>query len=110
MSEDQRGLIDLLAADVVAYGDGGGKAAAFPRPVHGRDKVARLLLGPTARGGRVALAGMRLAEVNGQPGAVFFDPEGRPVVVVTLDIADDLVQSVRAIVNPDKLGHLPSLA
>jgi RNA polymerase sigma-70 factor (ECF subfamily) len=53
---------------------------------------------------------MRLAEVNGQPGAVFFDAEGRPVVVVTLDIADDLVQSVRAIANPDKLGHLPSLA
>jgi RNA polymerase sigma-70 factor (ECF subfamily) len=109
MSEDQQGLIDLLAADVVAYGDGGGKAAAFPRPVHGRDKVARLLLGPTARGGRAAVSGMRLAEVNGQPGAVFFDREGRPIVVVTLDIADDLVQSVRAIANPDKLRHLPAL-
>jgi RNA polymerase sigma-70 factor (ECF subfamily) len=109
MSEDQQGLIDLLAADVVAYGDGGGKAAAFPRPVHGRDKVARLLLGPTARGGRAAVSGMRLAEVNGQPGAVFFDRDGRPVVVVTLDIADDLVQSVRAIANPDKLRHLPPL-
>jgi RNA polymerase sigma-70 factor (ECF subfamily) len=33
----------LLAADVVAYGDGGGKAPAFAKPVYGRDHVARLL-------------------------------------------------------------------
>jgi lipoprotein-releasing system permease protein len=36
---DLEGFVDMLAADVVAYGDGGGKAPAFPRPVHGRDKV-----------------------------------------------------------------------
>ncbi|MGZ8604534.1 MAG: RNA polymerase sigma-70 factor [Actinomycetota bacterium] len=106
MNQDAQGLIEMLAADVVAYGDGGGKAAAFPRPIHGRDKVARLLLGPTARGARLAIGGMRFAEVNGQPGAVFFDPEGRPAVVVSLDIADDLVQTVRAVTNPDKLRHL----
>jgi RNA polymerase sigma-70 factor (ECF subfamily) len=108
-NQDAKGLIDLLAADVVAYGDGGGKAAAFPRPVHGRDRVVRLLLGATARGERLAVSEMRFAEVNGQPGAVFLDPEARPVVVVSLDIADDVVQTVRAVTNPDKLRHLGSL-
>ena len=49
---DTEGLIGLLAADVVAYGDGGGKAPAFPRPIYGRDRVARLLLG--RRGSRSA--------------------------------------------------------
>src|SRR5919106_103237 len=44
MGRDADGLIRLLAADVVAYGDGGGKAPAFPRPVFGREKVARVLL------------------------------------------------------------------
>jgi hypothetical protein len=34
------------------------------------------------------------------------DSEGRPVAVVTVDVADDLVQTVRAIANPDKLRHL----
>jgi len=46
------------------------------------------------------------AAINGQPGAVFFDPEGHPIVVVSLDIADDQVQAIRAVSNPDKLSHL----
>ena len=36
-------LITMLAADVVAYGDGGGNGPSLPRPVNGRDKVLRLL-------------------------------------------------------------------
>jgi RNA polymerase sigma-70 factor (ECF subfamily) len=99
---DTEGLIHLLAEDVVAYGDGGGKARAFPRPVHGREKVARLFL--RARG--VEVASVRHAEVNGQPGALLLDPEGRVLVVLSLDIADGLIQTVRAVSNPDKLRHL----
>ena len=102
------GSSSLLAEDVVAYGDGGGTAPAFPRPVYGRERIARLLLGPAAQRNRerLAVAGMRSVAINGQPGAVFLDPEGRPVAVVTLDIADDLVQTVRVVSNPDKLRHL----
>jgi RNA polymerase sigma-70 factor, ECF subfamily len=103
---DEQGLISLLAADVVAYGDGGGKAAAFPRPVHGRERVARLLMGAAARGARLLVSGMRFAEINGQPGAIFVDQDGKAIVIVSLDIADDLVQTVRAVSNPDKLRHL----
>jgi RNA polymerase sigma-70 factor (ECF subfamily) len=104
---DTDGLVGLLAADVVAYGDGGGKAPAFPRPVYGRDRVARLLVASTRFGGeRLGLSGMRSATINGQPGALFFNVEGRPLGVVTLDIADDQVQTVRAISNPEKLAHL----
>jgi RNA polymerase sigma-70 factor, ECF subfamily len=105
---DTDGLIGLLAADVVAYADGGGKAVAFPRPVHGRERVARVLLGRTARGERLEVTGMRLVEINGQPGALFLGPDDVPVVAVSLDIADDLVQTVRAVSNPEKLGHLRS--
>lgn len=45
-------------------------------------------------------------EINGQPGALFLDRNGQPVLVVTLGIAEGLVQTVRAISNPDKLHHL----
>lgn len=102
---DVAGLVGLLAADVVAYADGGGRGPAFPRPVHGRERVVRLLQGPTARGGRL-IKGVRYAEINGQPGALFLDPGGMPVVAVTLDIADDRVQTLHAVSNPDKLAHL----
>src|SRR5918996_825577 len=90
LAGDTDGLIQMLAADVVAYGDGGGKARAFPQPVHGREKVARLVT--RARG--IAVAALQHVEVNGQPGVLLRDDTGRPVVVVSLDIADGLVQTV----------------
>jgi RNA polymerase sigma-70 factor (ECF subfamily) len=102
MVGDTEGLIRLLAADVVAYGDGGGKAPAIPRPVFGREKVARLFL----RARRLAGTSLSHVEVNGQPGALLLDPAGHPLVVISLDIVDGLIQTVRAVGNPDKLRHL----
>src|SRR5204863_937203 len=69
---DTEGLISLLAADVVVYGDGGGKALAVSRPVNGREAVARLLLGLGNLVQPLALT-WRHAEINGQPGRVFLD-------------------------------------
>jgi RNA polymerase sigma-70 factor, ECF subfamily len=103
---DIESLVGMLAADVVAYADGGGKATAFPRPVHGRDKIVRFLQVAATRGQRLGVAGMRLAEINGQPGALFLDPDGVPVVAVSLDIADGQVQTLHAVSNPEKLEHL----
>jgi RNA polymerase sigma-70 factor (ECF subfamily) len=99
-------LVGMLAADVVAYADGGGKATAFPRPVHGRDKVLRLMGGSLATGERLSVESMSLAEINGQPGAVFFDSANVPVVAVSLDIADGQIQTFHAVTNPEKLAHL----
>jgi RNA polymerase sigma-70 factor, ECF subfamily len=107
---DTDGLVGLLAADVAAYGDGGGKAPAFPRPVYGRDRLARVMVGGARFGVRLGASAMRLAVINGQPGALFLDREGRPVLAVSLDIADDLVQTVRAVSNPEKLAHLGTFA
>jgi RNA polymerase sigma-70 factor (ECF subfamily) len=105
---DSAGLLELLAADVVVYADGGGKGPAFPRPVYGRDRAARVLLGARKGGERLGVVGMRPVWTNGQPGALFPDSEGRPIAVVTVDVADDRVQTVRAISNPEKLRRLGS--
>jgi RNA polymerase sigma-70 factor, ECF subfamily len=105
---DTQGLLDLLAQDVVVYGDGGGKGPSWLRPIYGRERVSRLLLGF----GRFREAGVtiRQTEVNGQPGAVLLDREGRLISVLSLDIADGVVQTVRSVINPDKLGHVGPLA
>jgi RNA polymerase sigma-70 factor (ECF subfamily) len=58
------------------------------------------------RRGRFIGASLRLAWVNGQPGAVTYDAEGRVISVMELDVADGVIQEIRAVVNPDKLGHL----
>jgi RNA polymerase sigma-70 factor (TIGR02957 family) len=107
---DLEALEALLAHDVVLHGDGGGKVPALARPLHGRARVARTLLAwvrSTARFGGVSL---RPVEVNGQPGAMTFDPEGRLINVLALDIAEGQIQAVRSVVNPDKLQHLGPVA
>jgi RNA polymerase sigma-70 factor, ECF subfamily len=103
---DEGALVELLAADVVVYADGGGKATAFPRPIYGRDKVTRVLMGPAGQAGAFGVVEVRRREVNGQPGAVLLDVDGRAVVAIALDVADDQVQTIRAISNPEKLRHL----
>jgi RNA polymerase sigma-70 factor (ECF subfamily) len=103
---DVEGLVEMLAADVVVYTDGGGKAAAFPRPVHGRDRFLRLAGGPFATGERLSVEQMSFAEINGQPGAVFFNTDGVAVVAVSLDIVDGQIQTVHAVTNPEKLAYL----
>jgi len=99
------GLVRLLAADAAFYGDGGGKAVAFTRPVRGADRVARLVAGIFAK---FQSAGIRMVrvEVNGQPGAKLVDGNDRVVGVWALDAAEGRVQCVRSVVNPEKLGHL----
>jgi RNA polymerase sigma-70 factor (ECF subfamily) len=103
---DTEGLIQLLAADAVSYADGGGKSKAFTRPVYGRERIARVLLEFSTWLEVLGAEEMRFAQVNGQPGAVFRGHDGRVVLVVSLDIADGRVQTIRAVTNPDKLRHL----
>jgi RNA polymerase sigma-70 factor (ECF subfamily) len=64
------------------------------------------MLGGLFRRGRFLGASLKLAWVNGQPGAVTYDAGGRVVNVFALDIAGGEVQAIRSVVNPDKLGHL----
>jgi RNA polymerase sigma-70 factor (ECF subfamily) len=102
-------LVRLLAADAIFYGDGGGKATAIMQPVFGRDRVARLLHGFFIKGWQIPVR-VRAVDVNGQPGLMVLDPQDRLINVIALDIADDAVQTVRSVVNPDKLQHLGPLS
>jgi RNA polymerase sigma factor (sigma-70 family) len=98
---DMDALLGMLAPDVVLHGDGGGKAQVIGKPLAGRQPVMRLLVGLLRlRRGRTLGASVRLAWVNGQPGAVLYDAEGRVASVIELDVADGVVQAIRAVVNP----------
>jgi RNA polymerase sigma-70 factor (TIGR02957 family) len=107
---DVKALETMLAEDVVLAGDGGGKVPALARPLHGGRRVARTLATWGRQGQRFAGATMRRVEVNGQPGVVVLDSEDRVISVLALDIADERVQRVRSIVNPEKLRHLGPVA
>jgi RNA polymerase sigma-70 factor, ECF subfamily len=106
---DVDGLVELLAADVVVHGDGGGNSPSWRRPLFGRDKVVRLMLG-MGRHSRQLGGRMRRTQINGQPGVLFLDSSGRLVHLLTVDIADGVVQTIRGVINPTKLEHLAPLA
>ncbi|TQM31347.1 RNA polymerase sigma factor SigJ [Nocardia bhagyanarayanae] len=106
LSGDVTGLLELLAPDVTFLSDGGGLLRAALRPVHGPDKVARLL---TSRMVLSSVPDMtiRYGWTNGEPSAVVCSG-GAPAAVLLLDVDADTgkVRTVYAIRNPEKLTHL----
>ncbi|TDQ50299.1 RNA polymerase sigma-70 factor [Actinorugispora endophytica] len=106
---DVGGLRNLLAADARLVGDAGGKAPHLARAVTGADRVARVLGAALPWLARVGVT-FEPSEVNGRPGAVFRDRDGRILHVLSLEMLDGRVQTIRGVINPDKLGHLGPVA
>jgi RNA polymerase sigma-70 factor (ECF subfamily) len=99
---DVDALRNVLASDVIAYADGGGKVAGAGRhPILGFEKVARLYFS-LAR--QAAGLQMEVREVNGVPALVARSAESI-VAIVTFVFAEDGIQQVASIVNPDKLRY-----
>jgi RNA polymerase sigma-70 factor, ECF subfamily len=106
---DVDGLRELLAADVQLVGDSGGKAPQWGSGIFGAENVARVLAAFVTPFVRIGVI-VEPHQVNGQPGAVFRDRGGKIVNTWTLDVLDGRIQTIRAVINPDKLRHLGPVA
>jgi RNA polymerase sigma-70 factor (ECF subfamily) len=95
-------LEELLAADVVAYNDGGGKARAALIPVVGRRKIMAFIAGLLRRFGPSPY--VRMLEVNGEPAAQF--SVGGQDSLVAIEVRDGKIVSILTVLNPDKLPYL----
>lgn len=101
---DMDGLMSLLAEDVTAWSDGGGKVSgAAVHPIQGRDKVARVVIGLLSRVPEGTTA--EVIEANGLP-ALLIRVKGQIAGVLTLEVEGDLIRALRNVANPDKLTHL----
>jgi RNA polymerase sigma-70 factor (ECF subfamily) len=104
-SGDLRGLLDVLAPDVVVVADGGGVAPAVRRPIRGAERVARLLIG-----------GLRAADVDVQPVWLNGSPGGRIEIggevnaVVSFSVENARITHIYAVSNPHKLAGLDGIA
>ncbi|MET9081302.1 RNA polymerase sigma factor SigJ [Streptomyces sp. NPDC004237] len=99
-------LMDILAPDVTVWIDGGGaRQAAGLRPVHGREKAARMLAGYATR--RTGDMDVHYRRVNGDDAAVLFTDDA-PYAVMVMDLTPDgdLVRGVYVVTNPAKLTHV----
>lgn len=92
----------MLANDVVATSDGGGKATAGRRPVLGRERVARLAAGLLRKAGGVTL---EVIEVNGEY-ALLGRVGDHVLGVWVVHIAEGEIVALQTVANPDKLGYL----
>jgi RNA polymerase sigma-70 factor (ECF subfamily) len=97
---DLASLEKLLAADVTWWGDGGGRVSAALRPVAGRDKVLRFLVGVGQR--NMAGAEFSVAEVNGAA-AMVARVGGEVAAVVCFEALEGRLVVARAVLNPEKL-------
>ncbi|MFT4211245.1 MAG: RNA polymerase sigma factor SigJ [Microbacterium sp.] len=103
-------FVSLLATDVVATADGGGKVPpgyAVSRPVRGIEAVSKLL----ASFRRRAVFPVRIQSraINGGAGVVILAdlPVGGGVVgVMSLDVREGRIAAIHGVVNPEKLRHL----
>lgn len=93
----------LLADQVVAWSDGGGKAGAARRPVVGREMVARFLAGLFARW----VNGVRIevVEANGSPVVLGWE-EGELTSFGALELGETGITGIRIVRNPGKLAFL----
>ncbi|MFI7444801.1 RNA polymerase sigma-70 factor [Nonomuraea indica] len=101
---DLNAVMELLAPDVIAWSDGGGKITAARRPLHGIDHVARWLLGFLAKPALTALT-LEPAFINGELG-ILATLDGHTVGALSFDLVDGRIQNLRFQVNPDKLSGL----
>ena len=101
---DMNGLMNLLAEDVTAWSDSGGKVSgAMLHPVQGRETVARVILGLLSRAPEDAT--FEPIEANGLP-ALLLRFKGEIFSVLTLEVEGNVIRAIRSVANPDKLAHL----
>ncbi|MER6984743.1 RNA polymerase subunit sigma-24, partial [Streptomyces carpinensis] len=86
-----------------------GKAPQLARSIVGAENVARVLAAVVHPLDRIGVT-VAPQQVNGRPGAVFRDRDGKVLNAWALDILDGRIQTIRSVLNPDKLGHMGPVA
>ncbi|MEJ7839260.1 MAG: RNA polymerase sigma-70 factor [Thermomicrobiales bacterium] len=98
-------LRKMLAESVVSVSDGGAELTAARRPIEGLDRVSRFIAGGSSKWWTDVE--MTFGDINGERAGLFWRG-GELGLIMVPEIGDDHVQSLRVILNPDKLAYLKS--
>jgi RNA polymerase sigma-70 factor (ECF subfamily) len=104
-SGDMKALGAMLAADVSAHADGGGKRPAALAPIVGFDAVMKAQENLVAHFRTNGSTFVRSGFINGLPGFITLEADGE-LQTTALDIEDGKVAAIYVVRNPDKLRHL----
>jgi RNA polymerase sigma-70 factor, ECF subfamily len=98
-------LRSLLAADVTAYADGGGKTPAAMQPIVGLEAVMQVHASLVRIFAEKMSRIVRYGFINGLPGFVTIE-QGDILQTTALEIEDGKIVGIYVMRNPDKLRHL----
>lgn len=105
----QQGDVDqlrsLLAADAIQYSDGGGKAQAARKPIHGAEKIASFYATVRRTGRFPDDLSAAPVVVNGDPGVRLHRASGALYAITALQIADGQVLAIRNFMNPERFAQ-----
>jgi RNA polymerase sigma-70 factor, ECF subfamily len=104
-SGDMQQLRSLLAADVTAYADGGGKTPAAMQPIVGLEAVMQVHASLVRIFAEKMSLIVRYGFINGLPGFVTIE-QGDILQTTALEIEDGKIVGIYVMRNPDKLRHL----
>lgn len=100
---DRAAIRALLADDVAAIGDGGGKVASVPGGMHGAERVTNLYWAHHLRLG--PRAAYRIVGINGSPGLLRF-VDGRLESAQAVVSDGERIVAFYVVRNPDKLARI----
>jgi RNA polymerase sigma-70 factor (ECF subfamily) len=97
---DREAMIELFASDATMIADGGGKATAVHRILHGARRIAWLWFAVSRQSNEAPER--RIVRINGEPGLALFWG-GRLYSLSTIETDGERIHTYYSIVNPDKL-------
>jgi RNA polymerase sigma-70 factor, ECF subfamily len=97
---DRKKIVQLFAAGAVATSDGGGKAIAVQRPLHGAERISYLYYA-IARNLSSRLV-TQIVSINGELGVAYYW-DGRLRSLMTVETDGEVIHAIYTIRNPDKL-------
>jgi RNA polymerase sigma-70 factor (ECF subfamily) len=103
----QAEMENMLAKEAILYSDGGGKAAALPKPLAGAGKIAKFLISMQNKVREEVAESDRIefVNINGEPGVMwYFDEQLHNVW--SFHVENRKIQGIYAVLNPDKLENL----
>jgi RNA polymerase sigma-70 factor (ECF subfamily) len=99
-------LEKMLHEEVMVISDGGGKVAAFRKPITGREAVAKLLEGIYKK--FYSHIDIRKSFINNQPALCYIE-DGRLINCQVFSIQKNVLHNIYFIRNPDKLKALEKI-
>lgn len=97
---DEKALLSLFSDEIAMVSDGGGKITAARKPVHGKNRLARLFSKTGAKYGEYFEN--KLFTVNGETGLLTFC-QGKIFAVTTFEFENGKISALYRVMNPDKL-------